>query len=163
VNANITFQDYRNAMQIYGKDLGDIKGKTTHKKPYQMPIITFDKPSPKNSILSVDIMFFTGLTFLTTVSRNVTFVTATWLETRKRQAILKEIQKIFCLYKGKGHSVDNVGFLEYEEKPIHTLLADNKFQTLKDDIENKGVQVHVVTKNEHVGDRKTKQSNKRKG
>jgi hypothetical protein len=80
----------------------------------------------------------------------VTFVTATLLETRKRQAILKEIQKIFCLYKGKGHSVDNVEFLEYEEKPIHTLLADNEFQTLKEDKENKGVQVHVVTKNEHV-------------
>jgi hypothetical protein len=53
VNANNTCQDYRNAIQIYVKDLGDIKGKTTHKKPYQMPIITFNKPSPKNLILSV--------------------------------------------------------------------------------------------------------------
>jgi len=58
VNTNITFQDYRNAIQIYGKDLGDIKGKTTRKKPSQMQIITFDKPSPKNLILSIDIMFF---------------------------------------------------------------------------------------------------------
>jgi len=116
VNTNITFQVYRNAIQIYGKDLGDIKGKT----------------------------------FLTTVSRNVTFVTATLLENRKRQTILNEIKKIFFLYKGKGHSIDNVEFLEDEDKPIHTLLADNEFQTLRDDIENEGVQVHVVTKNEHV-------------
>jgi hypothetical protein len=58
VNTNITFQDYRNAIEIYGKDLGDIKGKTTRKKPSQMQIITFDKPSPKNLILSIDIMFF---------------------------------------------------------------------------------------------------------
>ncbi len=40
--------------------------------------------------------------------------------------------------------------MEDEDKPIHTLLADNEFQTLRDDIENEGVQVHVVTKNEHV-------------
>jgi hypothetical protein len=129
VNTNITFQDYRNAIQIYGKDLGDIKGKKNRKKPSQMQIITFAKPSPKNLILSVDIMFFTGLTFLTTVSRNVTFVTATLLENRKRQTILNEIKKIFFLYKGKGHSIDNVEFLEDEDKPIHTLLADNEFQT----------------------------------
>jgi len=32
------------------------------------------------------------------------------VENRKRQTILKEIQKIFHLYKGKGHSVDNVEF-----------------------------------------------------
>jgi len=80
----------------------------------------------------------------------VTFITATLLENRKRQTILNEIKKIFFLYKGKGHSIDNVEFLEDEDKPIHTLLADNEFQTLRDDIENEGVQVHVVTKNEHV-------------
>jgi len=59
VNANITTQDYKNALQIYGKYLGDIKGKTTHKKPSHMPIIVFDKPSPKNLILSMDVMHFT--------------------------------------------------------------------------------------------------------
>jgi hypothetical protein len=61
-----------------------------------------------------------------------------------------KLKKIFFLYKGKGHSVDNVEFLEDEDKSINTLLADNEFQTLRDDVENEGVQVHVVTKNEHV-------------
>jgi hypothetical protein len=101
VNTNITFQDYRNAIQIYGKDLGDIKGKTTRKKSSQMQIIAFDKPLPKNLILSVDIMFLTGLTFLTTVSQNVTFITATLLENRKRQTILNEIKKSFFFTKEK--------------------------------------------------------------
>ncbi len=78
------------------------------------------------------------------------FITATLLGTRKRQTILQEMQKIFHLYEGKGHSVDNVEFLESEDTPIHTLLVDNEFQTLKEDIENDGVHVHVVTKNEHV-------------
>jgi len=67
-NANITTQDYRNALQIYGKDLGGIKGKATRKKLDHIPIVMFDQPKPKTLVLSVDIMYFTGLMFLTTVS-----------------------------------------------------------------------------------------------
>jgi len=57
---------------------------------------------------------------------------------------------VFNIYKGKGHEVNNVEFFDTEDTPIHTLLADNEFQSLKGEIENDGVQVHVVTKNEHV-------------
>jgi len=95
-------------------------------------------------------MYFTGLMFLTTVSQNVIFITASLLENRRKQTILQEIQKVFNIYKGKGHEVNNVEFFDTEDTPIHTLLADNEFQSLKGEIENDGVQVHVVTKNEHV-------------
>jgi len=77
-------------------------------------------------ILNVDVMHFTGVTFLTTVSRNVTFIMATLLEHRRKQTILKEIQKIFNIYKGKGREVNNVEFLDSEDIPIHTLLTDNE-------------------------------------
>jgi hypothetical protein len=149
-NANVTTQDYSNAIQIHGKDLGDIKGKTTRKRPDHIPIIVFDQPKPKNLVLSVDVMYFTGLMFLTTVSRNVNFITASLLENRRKQTLLQEIQKVFNIYQGKGHEVNNVEFFDTEDTPIHTLLPDNEFQSLKEEIENDGVQVHVVTKNEHV-------------
>jgi hypothetical protein len=32
---------------MYGKDLGDIKGKTTRQKPDHMPVVVFEKPKPK--------------------------------------------------------------------------------------------------------------------
>lgn len=149
-NANITSQDYRNAIQIYGKDLGDIKGKTTQKTPDHIPVNVLEKPKAINLTLSVDVMYFTGMMFLTTVSRNVHFITASLLENRRKQTILREIQKNFNIYKGKGHEVNNIKFFDTKDTPIHTLLVDNEFQSIKEKIEENGVQVHVVTKNEHV-------------
>jgi len=74
----------------------------------------FDQPKPKNLVLSVDIMYFTGLMFLTTVSQNVIFITASLLENRRKQTILQEIQKVFNIYQGKGHEVNNVEFLTHK-------------------------------------------------
>jgi hypothetical protein len=95
-------------------------------------------------------MYFTRMMFLTTVSRNVLFITVSLLENRRKQTILKEIKKIFNIYKGKGHAVNNVEFFDTGDTPIHALLVDNEFQSIKEEIEENGVQVHVVTRNEHV-------------
>ncbi len=69
---------------------------------------------------------------------------------RRKQTILNKIQKIFQIYKGRGHVVNNIEFFDTDETPIHTLLADNEFNSLKEDVENEGVNVNVVVKNEHV-------------
>ena len=63
---------------------------------------------------------------------------------------LTKEQKVFNISKGKGHEVNNAEFLDTDDTPIHMLLADNEFHSLKEEIENDGVQVHVVSKNEHV-------------
>jgi len=72
------------------------------------------------------------------------------LGSRRKQTILNKIQKIFQIYKGRGHVVNNIEFFDTDETPIHTLLADNEFNSLKEDVENEGVNVNVVVKNEHV-------------
>jgi hypothetical protein len=72
------------------------------------------------------------------------------LGNRRKQTILNKIQKIFQIYKGRGHVVNNIEFFDTDETPIHTLLADNEFNSLKEDVENEGVNVNVVVKNEHV-------------
>ncbi len=46
--------------------------------------------------------------------------------------------------------------------PVHTILADNEFQALKDDVEELGVNAHVIPKDEHIaeverGNRMTKE------
>lgn len=69
---------------------------------------------------------------------------------RRKQTILNKIQKIFKIYKGRGHVVNNIEFFDTDETPIHTLLADNEFNSLKEDVENEGVNVNVVVKNEHA-------------
>jgi hypothetical protein len=84
VNSTITVQDYRNALIMFGEDLSVLKGKTTRAKPEHVPVHVQEKPQPRNIVLSVDVMFFTGLSILVTVSRNIRFITATLLQDRKR-------------------------------------------------------------------------------
>jgi hypothetical protein len=149
VNSTITVQDYRNALQMFGEDIGVLKGKTTRTKPEHVQVQVQEKPQPRNVILSIDVMFFTGLSFLITVSRNIRFITATLLQDRKKATIFKAIQQVFRVYQGRGHIINDVEFTQ-DEIPIHTILADNEFQALKEEIEEVGVTVNVVAKDEHV-------------
>jgi hypothetical protein len=126
LNNSITVQDSRNSIQIYGVDLGVLKGKTTKNKTGHISFDIMERPKPMNIILSIDVMYFTGLTFLTAVSRNIRFITAT-------------------------HEINDVEFEEDGDvMPIHTAMADNEFQALKEDLEHIGMNVHVVSKNEHA-------------
>ncbi len=77
--------DYKIAETIYGKDLGVIKGKTVRTKPNPVMIdIDTAVKERYNIVLAVDIMQFTGLIFLVTVSRNFKFITAMHLSDRKK-------------------------------------------------------------------------------
>jgi hypothetical protein len=146
----ITVQDYKNALQVYGTNLGVWKGKTTRSKSEHVKVQFLKNSKPRNIILSVDLMNFTGLMFLTTVSGNIKFITATLVLDRKKNTIMGAIQQVLKIYQGKGHLIEDIEFEEKEETPIHTLLADNEFQSLKDNLEELGMRVHVVTRNEHA-------------
>jgi hypothetical protein len=108
-----------------------------------------EKPNPVNIILSVDLMSFTGLIFVTTATRNIRFVTTTLIQDRKKNTIMSALNQVIKIYHGKGHVVQDMEF-EETERHIHTLLAVDEFQDLKDDLAEMGMNVHVVTKNKHA-------------
>jgi hypothetical protein len=69
LNNPVSMDDYKTAETIYGKDLGVIKGKTVRMKPNPVMIDIETAVREKyNIILAVDIMQFTSLVFLVTVS-----------------------------------------------------------------------------------------------
>jgi hypothetical protein len=151
LNNPVTIQDYRNALQIYGEDLGVLKGKTVRTKPEHVKI-EIDSVTPCKQIgiiLSADIMYFTGLAFLIMVSRSIGFITATLLADRKKQTILEAMKQIMNLYRNRGHEIKELDF-NVQGQPIHTILVDNEFQVLKEEIETLGVNINVVSKDEHV-------------
>ena len=79
LNNPVTMRDYQIAENIYGKDLGVIKGKTVRVKPKQVVIdATSTIHEKQNVVLAVDIMHLTSLNFLITVARNIRFITATF-------------------------------------------------------------------------------------
>lgn len=59
------------------------------------------------------------------------------------------MKQIFRIYQGKRHEVDNVKFVN-TTIPVHTILANNEFQALKEDAEELGVNVNVLSKDEHL-------------
>ncbi len=97
-------------------------------------------------------MYFTGWIFLKTVSRNVRFITATLLIDRKKKTIMDAFKQVLKIYQGKGHKIQNIEFNKEDEKgeSIHSLIADNEFQLLRDDIEGMGIEVNIMSKIEHA-------------
>jgi hypothetical protein len=81
----------------------------------------------KDVILSIDLMYILGLTFLVTVSRDTRFITLSVLPDRKKSTIMNAIHQVMKLYQGKGHKIEGVEF-NTQNNPVHTILADNEFQ-----------------------------------
>jgi len=52
--------------------------------------------------------------FLTTVSRNIRFITTTLLMDRKKMTI-HAIKQVIKIHQGKGHKIDDVDFNEEDE------------------------------------------------
>lgn len=133
-----------------------IKGKTVQTKPQHVKVDTESVIKERyNFVLSVDIMHFTGLNFLIMASRNIRFITATMLRDRKKRTIVNALRQVINIYKGKGHSVTaEVDFWDTEDvkegTPIHTTLADNEFEALREDMEAHGIKINVTAKEEHV-------------
>jgi hypothetical protein len=150
LNNHITIQDYRNALMIYGEDLGSLKGNTSRKKIQHVKVETEGRNiTEQRIILGVDLMYFLGLVFLITVSRNIRFITATVLTDRKKQTILQAIKQVMILYNSRGHKMQTLEF-HSRDNPVHTILADNEFHAMKEELENEAVMVNVVTKDERV-------------
>jgi hypothetical protein len=102
LNTPITVMDYRNALQIYGKDLGCIKGKTTRTRPQFVHIdVTNELIKNQKIVLSVDLMKFTGIIFFMTVARDIKFITASVLSAQRKGTILKAIKAVIDIYKNE--------------------------------------------------------------
>jgi hypothetical protein len=94
-------------------------------------------------------MHFIGINFLLSVSRDTKFITAGVLSDKRKITISKSIKQVLNLYKGKGHMVEKMDFTEFNN-PVHTILADNEFESLREKIEECGMQINVTAKEEHV-------------
>jgi len=146
----VRMEDFSNAEKIYGKDLGVVKGKTVRIRPDRVVVDTETAVKEKlNIVLAVDVMKFTGLNFLVTVSRAIGFITATLLRDRKKGTIVEALKQVINVYKGKGHRVGMMNFTE-QNQPVHTILGDNEFEIIREDMVALGIAVNVTAREEHV-------------
>jgi len=83
------------------------------------------------------------------MSRDFRFITATALGNRKRKTIWSALKQVKSLHQSKGHKIEEMEFSEHENA-LHTILMDNEFETLIEEIEEFGIKINITAKEEHV-------------
>jgi hypothetical protein len=92
-NRPVTPGDVITTNNIFGPDIGSLKGKTVRKT--QKAIIESITPIPRDIhekykmvTLSIDIMYINNIPFLTSISRHLRFGTVQWLKDLKKETII---------------------------------------------------------------------------
>ncbi len=96
-NCPVTVQDVNNAHHIYGRNLANIRGKTTKRKPEHVQIDYVQIPRDfvkmhKYITLAADVMFVNGLPFLVTLSRGISLVKIEFLPSRTAKHLVHTLR-----------------------------------------------------------------------
>ena len=143
-NCPVSPRDVLIANELFGPDVGSLKGKTTRRAP---PIVDSPVSVDLTTILKhygevtlcVDFMYVNKVPLLVTLSRNVKFGTIEAVADRKEATILKCIKGVVALYRKAGFTVT-------------TALMDGEFVPLRGGLAELGLRLNETSRDEHVGD-----------
>lgn len=142
-NLPITLEDVNIAEQIFGTDIGALKGKTTRQKP--APVVSDYIAIPpeildthQDIVLCMDGMKVNGIPFLTTISKNIMYRTAEWVPNQTAAAYRSVLNNVFRMYNRAGFR-------------ITTIRCDNEFRPLMDELQDVyQVKMNYANPQEHV-------------
>lgn len=142
LNFEVAEDDVRNALNIYGPDLGSLKGKTTRRSEPHVKLKT--RPIPpeimkchREVVACFDVMFVNSIALAVSISRMLKFGTAEALKNRKTETLMKSINRIQASYVRRGFLVKQVA-------------VDNEFATLEESLSNAGIELNIVSRDEQV-------------
>jgi hypothetical protein len=141
-NCPIVRSDILAVEEILGPNLGSIKGQTVRHSGAHVPteehqITRAIMERHRDIVLCADIMYVNQLPFFVTIGRNIKFGTVELLKSRKHPTILQSFKTVSAIYKKRGFRV-TMG---------HT---DNEFAPMRGDILDLGMELNVVSNDEHV-------------
>ena len=122
-NCPITRRSIHIAKDIYGPNLGSLKGKTVRRTIPHLPSgidpvpLSILKRHPGLTV-TLDIFFINNIPFLLSMSRGLKFMTVEVLPNRQSKTIQEKIHSICKLYQGCRFTVDSI-------------YADSEFETLR--------------------------------
>ena len=143
-NCPVTPRDILIANELFGPDVGSLKGKTTQRAP---PIVDSPMSVDLTTILKhygevtlcVDFLYVNKVPLLVTLLQNIKFGTMEAVADRKEATILKCIKGVVTLYRKAGFKVT-------------TALMDGEFVPLRDGLAELGLRLNEISRDEHVGD-----------
>ena len=144
LNCPVTPADVEAAEQIFGPDIGSLKGKTTRRNP---PIVDSPITSVPTSILEryrdvtlcVDIMYVNRVAMLVSISRNIKFGTIEAIPNKKSATIVNGVTGTRQIYRRNGFNVV-------------AAMMDGEFGHLRGELADMGIALNETSRDEHVGE-----------
>jgi hypothetical protein len=112
-NDPVTIEDIKIAKQIFGSNIGSLKGKTTRQK--LIPVVDDYIAIPEelyakqqDIVLCIDGIKVNGMLFLTTVSKNILYQTAQYVESKSISQFKEALKEIIMLYNKAGFKIKEI-------------------------------------------------------
>jgi hypothetical protein len=141
-NCPVNRADVTAAEEIFGTNLGSLKGKTVRHKGDHVSSLVADVPYHiiklhKDITLCFDLMYVNRIVFLVTVSRKIRFGTTERLLSRNSDVVGKALTTVMLFYRQRGFRV----------KECH---GDGEFEALRANIADAGAALNITSEAEHV-------------
>ena len=142
INCPINRQDIRAAEDIFGPDVGSLKGKTVRRGTAHVEVPSVTIPATlmeryRDVIIGADIMFVNKLPFMVTISRNIKFCTAELILDQKQETLFAAIKAVRNIYAKRGFAAKFI-------------LMDGQFEVLRGDLAGASMTLNTVARGEHV-------------
>ena len=145
-NCPITREDILAAEDIFGPEIGCIKGKMTRGRPHKvrgtlMPLPPTIMDRYRHVTLCADVMHVNGIPMMVTLSRNIKFGTVEVLPSRSEPDLINCLVSVTRVYKQRGFRVT-------------LLLIDGEFdkEGIREGVAAEGMTLNPTARDEHVGD-----------
>ncbi|NBR23750.1 MAG: hypothetical protein EBU08_08270, partial [Micrococcales bacterium] len=139
LNCPVTIADLNRALEIYGPDVGILKGKTVSTKPRIAKVELIPKALNSAIVLCVDLMFANGICFLMSLSERLNLTMTKYLRDRSSETVKDALTGMINFYKTENFSVKVV-----------KSDGEGSLRSLEGYLNSLGITVNFTGKNQHV-------------